>query len=57
MQLLRLMGDPDYTNDLLIAAIARTFDAILVTHNTREYSRVVGLRTEDWEDQPPLRGR
>ena len=36
-------------NDLLIAAVARTFDATLVTHNVREFSRVVGLRVEDWE--------
>jgi len=36
-------------NDLLIAAIARTFDTTLITHNIREFSRVVGLRVEDWE--------
>jgi len=36
-------------NDMLIAAIARAHNAILVTHNTREFSRVVGLRLEDWE--------
>jgi len=35
-------------NDLMIATIARTFDTILVTHNTREFSRIVGLRVEDW---------
>lgn len=36
-------------NDLLIAAIARAHKAILVTHNTREFSRVSGLILEDWE--------
>ncbi|MEN8251940.1 MAG: type II toxin-antitoxin system VapC family toxin [Bacteroidota bacterium] len=36
-------------NDLLIAAIARTHDVILVTHNTSEFSRIVGIRIEDWE--------
>lgn len=35
--------------DLMIAAIARAHDAVLVTHNTREFSRVAGLRMEDWE--------
>jgi tRNA(fMet)-specific endonuclease VapC len=39
-------------NDLMIAAIARTHDLILVTHNTGEFSRVVGLRVEDWESTP-----
>jgi len=36
-------------NDLMIAAIARAHDAILVTHNVGEFSRVTGLRIEDWE--------
>jgi tRNA(fMet)-specific endonuclease VapC len=36
-------------NDLLIAAIAVVHDAILVTHNTREFIRVEGLAIEDWE--------
>jgi tRNA(fMet)-specific endonuclease VapC len=36
-------------NDTLIAAIARAHDATLITHNTREFSRVAGLRMEDWE--------
>jgi tRNA(fMet)-specific endonuclease VapC len=36
-------------NDLLIAATARAHDLVLVTHNTREFTRVVGLRVEDWE--------
>jgi len=35
-------------NDLLIAAIARAHDAILVTRNSKEFGRVTGLRTEVW---------
>jgi tRNA(fMet)-specific endonuclease VapC len=35
-------------NDLLIAAIAKNHDLILVTHNTDEFSRVPGLQLEDW---------
>lgn len=37
------------SNDLMIAATARAHDAVLVTHNLREFERVVGLRVEDWE--------
>ncbi|MCP4663345.1 MAG: type II toxin-antitoxin system VapC family toxin [bacterium] len=39
-------------NDLLIAAIALASKATLVTHNIREFSRVKGLRLEDWESDP-----
>ena len=35
-------------NDLLIAAHAMAFDCILVTDNEREFSRVAGLRVENW---------
>jgi tRNA(fMet)-specific endonuclease VapC len=34
--------------DLLIAAHALSLDITLVTHNTREFSRVHGLRVESW---------
>lgn len=34
--------------DMLIAATALANDAILVTHNVDEFSRVPGLRYEDW---------
>ncbi|MFN5991651.1 MAG: type II toxin-antitoxin system VapC family toxin [Dolichospermum sp.] len=37
-------------NDLQIAAIAMVNNLILVTHNVREFSRVNGLRFEDWEE-------
>ncbi|MGH9657602.1 MAG: PIN domain-containing protein [Bryobacteraceae bacterium] len=34
--------------DLLIAGTAVSRGAVLVTHNTREFSRVKGLRLSDW---------
>jgi tRNA(fMet)-specific endonuclease VapC len=46
---LERQGTPIGPNDLLIAAIALANGAILVTHNSREFSRVAGLKTEDWE--------
>jgi tRNA(fMet)-specific endonuclease VapC len=42
-------GTPIGPNDLMIAAIALAYDLTLVTHNTAEFSRVPGLRLEDWE--------
>jgi len=36
-------------NDMLIAAVARAHNAILVTHDTGEFCRITGLRLEDWE--------
>lgn len=36
-------------NDLLIAATALANNLILVTHNTAEFSRVPGLKLEDWQ--------
>ena len=46
---LEAVGTPIGPNDLCIAAIARVNDVTLVTHNTREFSRVDGLKLEDWE--------
>jgi tRNA(fMet)-specific endonuclease VapC len=37
-------------NDTMIAAIALANDLTLVTHNTREFSRVPGLKIEDWQE-------
>lgn len=36
------------SNDLLIAATALSRNGILVTNNTREFSRIDGLLLEDW---------
>jgi tRNA(fMet)-specific endonuclease VapC len=41
-------GTPIGPLDTLIAAHALATDAILVSHNTREFARVQGLRCEDW---------
>ncbi|MBI4704189.1 MAG: type II toxin-antitoxin system VapC family toxin [Deltaproteobacteria bacterium] len=46
-------GTPIGANDLMIAAIARHHDLAVVTHNVDEFSRVVGLRVEDWELPEP----
>jgi tRNA(fMet)-specific endonuclease VapC len=48
---LSAQGKPVGPNDLLIAATARAHDAVLVTHNIKEYSRITGLRMEDWESE------
>ena len=40
----RLIG----SNDLLIAAHARAAGAVVVTANTDEFSRVRGLKVENW---------
>jgi tRNA(fMet)-specific endonuclease VapC len=37
-------------NDLFIAAVAKTHDLILVTHNTNEFRRIPGLQVEDWRE-------
>lgn len=41
-------GIPISERDLQIAAIAAANDVVLVTHNTKEFSRVQGLNLEDW---------
>ena len=43
------IGTPIGYNDLLIASIALSHDLILVTHNTKEFLSVEGLKIEDWE--------
>lgn len=42
-------GTPIGPYDLQIAAIALANDCILVTYNTGEFSRIAGLKLEDWE--------
>lgn len=41
-------GKPIGPLDMLIAAHALALDATLITHNTREFQRVPGLKVEDW---------
>ena len=42
-------GRPIGAYDALIAATALANQLTLVTHNTREFSRVAGLAVEDWQ--------
>jgi len=46
---LKRLGGPIGSNDLLIAAHALALDATLVTNNVREFSRIGGLRVEQWD--------
>ena len=46
---LEAKGTPIGPNDTMIAAIAMVKQLTLVTHNTGEFSRVPGLRIEDWQ--------
>jgi tRNA(fMet)-specific endonuclease VapC len=41
-------GLPISANDMLIAAHALALDATLVTDNGREFSRIEGLKLENW---------
>ena len=41
-------GTPTGANDLIIASIALAHDCLLVTRNSREFERVVGLPIEVW---------
>lgn len=45
---LRRLGTPIGNNDLLIAAHARSLNAVLVTNNVREFNRVPHLAVENW---------
>lgn len=45
---LRTQGQMIGPMDLLIAAVARSIGATLVTNNVREFSRVPGLNIESW---------
>ncbi len=46
---LERLGMPIGANDLLIAAIAISNNLTLVTANVDEFSRIGGLRLENWE--------
>jgi len=41
-------GTPAPGMDLIIAATALVHDLTLVTHNTRDYANIPGLRLADW---------
>ena len=45
---LEAAGQPVGMNDLLIAAHAYALGLTLVTDNTREFSRIRGLKVENW---------
>ncbi len=46
---LKVQGTPIGPNDLLIAATALSHKAVLITHNTKEFEKVEGLKLKDWE--------
>ena len=46
---LKRKGKPIGAMDMLIAATALAYDFTIITHNTREFSQVEGLKLEDWE--------
>ena len=55
---LERLGTPIGPNDLLISAIALANNLTLVTHNTREFSRIEKLKIEDdalHKSSPPIR--
>jgi tRNA(fMet)-specific endonuclease VapC len=43
------IGQPIGPNDMLIAAIARSRGAALITHNATQFGRVPGLLVSDWQ--------
>lgn len=46
---LELAGTPIGPYDMQIAATARVYDLIVVTHNVSEFGRIADLKIEDWE--------
>ncbi|WP_231737930.1 type II toxin-antitoxin system tRNA(fMet)-specific endonuclease VapC [Terracidiphilus gabretensis] len=47
---LKIRGQIIGSNDLLIAAHARYLGLTLVTNNIREYTRIPGLKLENWAE-------
>src|SRR5258708_7241248 len=45
---LERIGRPIGERDLMIASVALARDLTVVTHNVGEFSRVPGLKSEDW---------
>ncbi|MBR5077729.1 MAG: type II toxin-antitoxin system VapC family toxin [Victivallales bacterium] len=52
-QELETQGNIIGSMDMLIAASAIAEDAILVTNNTAHFSRISGLKIENWDSQIP----
>jgi len=50
---LKMRGELIGANDLFIAAHARSLGLTLVSNNTREFSRVKGLKLENWAESRP----
>ena len=49
---LAAQGTPIGAYDILIAGQARARGLVLITRNLREFERVPGLSTENWQDEP-----
>jgi tRNA(fMet)-specific endonuclease VapC len=47
---LKRRGEMIGSNDLLIAAHARSLKAVIVTNNMREFGRVKNLKVENWSN-------
>lgn len=45
---LKMSGQQLGTNDLMIAAHAKSLGAVVVTNNTKDFERVKGLKVENW---------
>ena len=50
MAFLATNGTPLGDRDMLIAGHALSRNDLLITHNTREFSRIPGLQIEDWQE-------
>ena len=47
---LEMAGQTIGANDLIIASIAASEGDVLVTHNKKKFSRIPGLKIEDWTE-------
>jgi len=50
-----LRNSPIGERDLVTASVAAANSLVLVTHNTREFSRIDNLTVEDWVDDATCR--
>ena len=46
---LALIGKPVGSHDLIVASIAIANNLTVVTHNTKDFANIPGLRIEDWQ--------